>query len=522
MLRIEHLTKKYGDKKAVDDLSLHIQKGEIYGFIGHNGAGKTTTIKSCCGILNFDEGEIYVDGVSVKEKPLECKRKIAYIPDNPDLYEFMTGIKYLNFIADIFGISQSDRQARISKYAEMFEIKNALAQTIDGYSHGMKQKLAIVSALIHNPKLIIMDEPFVGLDPKSSHLLKTLMREMCDNGGAIFFSTMCLKLPKSFATRLLSSKAANLSSRVQWMRSRAMIRLKMYSLNWRRKMLKTLIKLQFQKALARYTANSSNKKKNGKKSSFNSPAVYLALLAFVGVVFAFMFYNMFSMMAPMLATSGFSWLYFLYVMGASFVISTIGCIFLSLSQLYEAKDNELLLSMPIPPRSILFCRMLPLYAQNFLFCALVQVPAFAAYATNASVSVSLVVSQIVILLLVPLLSLSVSCILGWLIAFVTSRTRHKNVVTIVFSLVFFALYFYLYYQAEDLVKTLAANSIGIGANIMDSAYPLYLTGLGASGDLLPLFGVAVVIIAFFAIVYAVLSHSFIKLATAKRCEESRV
>jgi ABC-2 type transport system permease protein len=225
-------------------------------------------------------------------------------------------------------------------------------------------------------------------------------------------------------------------------------------------MLKTLIKLQFQKALARYTANSSNKKKNGKKSSFNSPAVYLALLAFVGVVFAFMFYNMFSMMAPMLATSGFSWLYFLYVMGASFVISTIGCIFLSLSQLYEAKDNELLLSMPIPPRSILFCRMLPLYAQNLLFCALVQVPAFAAYATNASVSVSLVVSQIVILLLVPLLSLSVSCILGWLIAFVTSRTRHKNVVTIVFSLVFFALYFYLYYQAEDLVKTLAANSIG--------------------------------------------------------------
>lgn len=281
-------------------------------------------------------------------------------------------------------------------------------------------------------------------------------------------------------------------------------------------MLKTLIKLQFQKALARYTTNSSNKKKNGKKSSFNSPAVYLALLAFVGVVFAFMFYNMFSMMAPMLATSGFSWLYFLYVMGASFVLSTIGCIFLSLSQLYEAKDNDLLLSLPIPPRSILFCRMLPLYAQNLLFCALVQIPAFAAYATNAAVTASLVVSQIVILLLVPLLSLSVSCILGWLIALATSRTRHKNVVTIVFSLIFFCLYFYLYYQAEDLVKTLAANSIGIGANIKGGAYPLYLTGLGASGDLLPLLGVAAVIIAFFAIVYAVLSHSYIKLATSKK------
>ena len=210
MLRIEHLTKKYGDKKAVDDLSLHIQKGEIYGFIGHNGAGKTTTIKSCCGILNFDEGEIYVDGVSVKEKPLECKRKIAYIPDNPDLYEFMTGIKYLNFIADIFGISQSDRQARISKYAEMFEIKNALAQTIDSYSHGMKQKLAIVSALIHNPKLIIMDEPFVGLDPKSSHLLKALMREMCDNGGAIFFSTHVLEVAEKLCDKVAIIKSGKL------------------------------------------------------------------------------------------------------------------------------------------------------------------------------------------------------------------------------------------------------------------------------------------------------------------------
>ena len=197
MLRIEHLTKKYGDKKAVDDLSLHIQKGEIYGFIGHNGAGKTTTIKSCCGILNFDEGEIYVDGVSVKEKPL-------------DLYEFMTGIKYLNFIADIFGISQSDRQARISKYAEMFEIKNALAQTIDGYSHGMKQKLAIVSALIHNPKLIIMDEPFVGLDPKSSHLLKALMREMCDNGGAIFVSTHVLEVAEKLCDKVAIIKSGKL------------------------------------------------------------------------------------------------------------------------------------------------------------------------------------------------------------------------------------------------------------------------------------------------------------------------
>lgn len=281
-------------------------------------------------------------------------------------------------------------------------------------------------------------------------------------------------------------------------------------------MLKTLIKLQFQKALARYTTNSSNKKRNGKKSSFNSPVVYVALMAFVAVVFGFMFFNMFALMAPMLVPSGLSWLYFLYAMGAAFVLSTIGCIFLSLSQLYEAKDNELLLSMPIPPRSILFCRMLPLYAQNLLFCAFVQIPAFLAYSINAPVSASLIVSQIVILLLVPLLSLSVSCILGWLIALITSRTRHKNVVTIIFSLIFFGLYFGLYYQAEDLVRTLAANSIGIGSNIKGGAYPIYLTGLGASGELIPLLCVSAVIIAFFAIVYAVLSHSYIKLATSKK------
>ena len=199
-----------GIVRAVNGIDLQVRRGKTLGIVGETGAGKTTTIKSCCGILNFDEGEIYVDGVSVKEKPLECKRKIAYIPDNPDLYEFMTGIKYLNFIADIFGISQSDRQARISKYAEMFEIKNALAQTIDGYSHGMKQKLAIVSALIHNPKLIIMDEPFVGLDPKSSHLLKTLMREMCDNGGAIFFSTHVLEVAEKLCDKVAIIKSGKL------------------------------------------------------------------------------------------------------------------------------------------------------------------------------------------------------------------------------------------------------------------------------------------------------------------------
>ena len=210
MLRIEHLTKQYGDKKAVDDLSLHIQPGEIYGFIGHNGAGKTTTIKSCCGILQYDGGEIFIDGVSVKKDPLLCKSKLAYIPDNPDLYEFMTGIQYLNFIADIFGVSASDRQQRIHRYAEEFELTGDLAQPVSAYSHGMKQKLAVISALIHEPKLVIMDEPFVGLDPKASHLLKELMREICDRGGAIFFSTHVLEVAEKLCDKVAIIKGGRL------------------------------------------------------------------------------------------------------------------------------------------------------------------------------------------------------------------------------------------------------------------------------------------------------------------------
>ncbi len=210
MLKIEHLTKTYGEKKAVDDLSLHIAPGEIYGFIGHNGAGKTTTLKSIVGILRFDEGEITIGGTSVKNDPLACKKKLAYIPDNPDLYEFMTGIKYLNFISDIFGVSADDRQARIRKYADLFELTNDLAQPIASYSHGMKQKLAIISAWVHEPRLIIMDEPFVGLDPKASHLLKGMMRELCDRGGAIFFSTHVLEVAEKLCDKVAIIKAGKL------------------------------------------------------------------------------------------------------------------------------------------------------------------------------------------------------------------------------------------------------------------------------------------------------------------------
>ena len=210
MLKIEHLTKIYGDKKAVDDLSLHIRPGEIYGFIGHNGAGKTTTIKACCGILQQEEGDIWIDGVSIREDPLGCKAKLAYIPDNPDLYEFMTGIQFLNFVADIFGVSAEDRRERIRKYADAFELTGDLAQPISAYSHGMKQKLAVISALIHQPRLVIMDEPFVGLDPKASHLLKGIMRDICDGGGAIFFSTHVLEVAEKLCDKVAIIKGGRL------------------------------------------------------------------------------------------------------------------------------------------------------------------------------------------------------------------------------------------------------------------------------------------------------------------------
>jgi ABC-2 type transport system ATP-binding protein len=210
MLKIENLTKNYGDKKAVDGLNLHIHAGELYGFIGHNGAGKTTTLKACCGILNFEEGEIYVDGVSVRENPLACKGKIAYIPDNPDLYGYMSGIQYLNFIADVFKVTADARETRIHQYAADFELTEALAQPISTYSHGMKQKLAVIAALIHEPKLMIMDEPFVGLDPKAAHTLKVLMRDLCERGGAIFFSTHVLEVAEKLCDKIAIIKGGKL------------------------------------------------------------------------------------------------------------------------------------------------------------------------------------------------------------------------------------------------------------------------------------------------------------------------
>ena len=210
MLRIEHYTKRFGEKVAVDDLSLHIAPGEIYGFIGHNGAGKTTTLKACAGILAPDAGEIYIDGISIRENPLTVKKIIAYLPDNPELYPFLTGIKYLNFIADVFGIPADVRSARIAELSEKFQLTDTLAQQVSGYSHGMKQRLALIAAFLHEPRLILMDEPFVGLDPQASHLLKGMMREHCERGGAIFFSTHVLDVAERLCDKIAIIKNGKL------------------------------------------------------------------------------------------------------------------------------------------------------------------------------------------------------------------------------------------------------------------------------------------------------------------------
>ncbi|HCH74513.1 MAG TPA: ABC transporter ATP-binding protein [Clostridiales bacterium] len=210
MLKIENLTKTYGTLTAVDDLTLHIARGEIYGFIGHNGAGKTTTLKAVAGILGFEKGDIFIDGVSVKLDPVACKRKIAYLPDNPDVYEFMTGNGFLNFVADVFGTGEAERKEKINEFAEAFGLNSDLDKPVSSYSHGMKQKLALISAFMHSPELIIMDEPFVGLDPKAAHVLKEKMREHCDRGGSIFFSTHVLDVAEKLCDKVAIIKNGRL------------------------------------------------------------------------------------------------------------------------------------------------------------------------------------------------------------------------------------------------------------------------------------------------------------------------
>ena len=466
MLKIEHLTKLYGEKKAVDDLSLHIRPGEIYGFIGHNGAGKTTTIKSCAGILQFEQGEITIDGKSVKADPLGCKQILAYIPDNPDLYEFLSGIKYLNFVADIFGVSKADREARIEKYADLFDLTGDLAQPISAYSHGMKQKLAIISALLHDPKLIIMDEPFVGLDPTAAYQVKSIMREHCDRGGAIFFSTHVLEVAESSATRSPSSSRGGSSPPARWTRSRATSRWRLCSWSWRaRRMLKTLLRVRMAALLAAFTGQSRKRKSQTKGKA----AGYAILMLYCFCAFVFLFYTSFSQFAAAFFPAGLGWLYFAMFAIMAFALMFIGSVFTAKSQLFEAKDNELLLSMPVPPGMILLSRMAALLAMNFVLELVVALPVFVSWLQYGETSGTGITAFVVIVLALPLFSLAVSCLFAWLVSLVTSHMRNTTAVTMVISVVFMLAYFLFCFRMNSYVTQLAANGAAIAGALGSAA-----------------------------------------------------
>ncbi len=514
MLKIEHLTKIYGDKKAVDDLSLHIRPGEIYGFIGHNGAGKTTTIKSCAGILQFEQGEITIDGRSVKTDPLGCKQILAYIPDNPDLYEFLSGIKYLNFVADIFGVSKQDREARIEKYADLFELTGDLAQPISAYSHGMKQKLAIISALIHDPKLIIMDEPFVGLDPTAA---LSGQRASCGSivSAAARFSSLRMfwRLRKSFAIRSPLSSRAGSSPPARWTRSRATSRWRMCSWNWRaRRMLKTLLRVRMAALLAAFTGQSRKRKNQTKGKA----AGYAFLMLYCFCAFVFLFYTSFSQLAAAFFPAGLGWLYFAMFAIMAFALMFIGSVFTAKSQLFEAKDNELLLSMPVPPGMILLSRMAALLAMNFVLELVVALPVFVSWLQYGGASGAGILAFVVIVLALPLFSLAVSCLFAWLVSLITSRMRNTTAVTMVISVVFMLAYFLFCFRMNSYVTQLAANGAAI-AGALGSAAPLVWLGRAAADGSLADLGLTLLwTVLPFVLAYVLLNRSFIRIVTTRR------
>lgn len=363
MLQIEHLTKAYGDKKAVDDLSLHIRPGEIYGFIGHNGAGKTTTLKSAVGILRFDSGEIRINGRSIKDEPVACKRVLAYIPDNPDLYDFMTGIKYLNFVADIFGVPSEERRAKIDDYAARFELTDDLAQPIAAYSHGMKQKLAVIAAWLHSPKLIIMDEPFVGLDPKAAHLLKIMMRELCEEGGAIFFSTHVLEVAEKLCDKVAIIKGGRLIRSGTMEEVKGDDSLEDVFLELEAECAEATVHKQLSEIFRAYLYDA----KKNKTRSKGATAAYIVLFVLImaGMLGGMFTYLSLSICEP-LSAAGMDWLYFALMGLIAILLGSFGSVFNTYSGLYLAKDNDLLLSMPIPVGVIMTARLLVgVYYGNF-------------------------------------------------------------------------------------------------------------------------------------------------------------
>lgn len=511
MLDIQHLTKTYGEKKAVDDLSLHIAPGEIYGFIGHNGAGKTTTLKSVVGILQFDQGEITIDGRSIKADPLGCKREMAYIPDNPDLYDYMTGIKYLNFIADVFGVDAQTRQARIRTYADAFELTGDLAQPIAAYSHGMKQKLSIIAAWLHDPKVIIMDEPFVGLDPKAAHLLKGMMREICDNGGAIFFSTHVLEVAESSATRWLSSRAAGSSVPAPWRRSRATTPWRRSSWSWRRSDGQIIAEKQLSEIFRSYFYDAKKNKPRSKASTVSLIVLYVLLM--VGVIGGMFTLFSIGLCAP-LHEAGLDWLYFTLFALVGVLMGVFGSVFNTFSGLYQAKDNDLLLSLPIPVRAILASRLLGVYLMGLMFSGVILLPCVIVYWAVGVLTAATVLGGIALILAVSLLVLVLSCLLGWVVAKIHSKLKRKNLLTTLIALAFFALYYMVCFRANELIEQLMLHLNEVGAAIRGSAYPLYLMGRMGAGDYLAVVLVLAVMAALCALTYLLLSRTFLSIATA--------
>ena len=513
MLDIQHLTKTYGEKKAVDDLSLHIAPGEIYGFIGHNGAGKTTTLKSVVGILQFDQGEITIGGKSIKTDPLACKRLLAYIPDNPDLYDYMTGIKYLHFIADVFGVDAQTRRERIRTYADTFELTGDLAQPIAAYSHGMKQKLAIIAAWLHDPRLIVMDEPFVGLDPKAAHTLKGMMRQVCDNGGAIFFSTHVLEVAEKAVRQggHHQGRQAHPLRHHGGCQGRRLSGGGISGAGGGCVMVNVLLKKQLFEIFRSYFYDAKKNRPRSRASTILFFVLYAVLMiGFVGGMFVLLAW---SICQPLVA-SGMGWLYFTLFAGLAILLGVFGSVFNTFSSLYQAKDNDLLLSMPIPIRAILASRLLGVYLMGLMFSGVVLLPAVIFYWCAADASPSAIAGGVMLVLAVSLFVLVLSCVLGWVVAKISAKLKRKNFLTVFIALVFFGLYYTVCFRASDLLNELLANLTAVGNAVRGAAYPLYLLGRMGEGDWLAIAFVMAVTLALCALTYLVLSRTFIGIATA--------
>ena len=497
MLNIQHFTKTYGEKRAVDDLSLHIAPGEIYGFIGHNGAGKTTTLKAAVGILQFDAGEITIGGHSIQTEPLACKQLLAYIPDNPDLYDFMSGIQYLNFIADVFGIPAAERWARIEPYADAFELTGDLGQPISAYSHGMKQKLAIIAAWIHDPKLIIMDEPFVGLDPKAAHLLKGMMRELCDVGGAIIrrrhhaqHSAFYQDLRREKGRRQSRGRVPGAGGCI---------------------MLKTLLKKQMAEIFRNYFYDPKKNKMRSRGATIAYIVLYaLLMVGLLGGIFALMAVGL----CGPLVEGGMDWLYYLLVGLIAVFLGTFGSVFSTYSSLYLSKDNDLLLSLPIPVRCVMASRLLGVYLLGLMYAAVVIVPGVIVYWLTAPVTAGTIVGGVLMVLIVSVIVMVLSCLLGWVVARISLKLKNKSFITVLLSLLFLAAYYFVYYKAQALITLLVENAAVYGMKIRGSAYLLYLFGSVGAGDWLAMGIVTVTQAALLALTLWGIARSFLKIATA--------